>query len=169
MSLSDNKHLQSILIVEQPNLFFASQQFCIIKPIQPLKTQVKLNTVIMKNLMNSVTLLGNVGMTPAVKTFSNGKKMAILNLATGERKKDAEGRYAKSAFWHKLVVWGKTAELVEHYVGKGQRLYVEGRLVQHSWKAKTGNTRKDVRIEVSRIHFVNKKQSTQEVTDDLPF
>jgi single-strand DNA-binding protein len=134
-----------------------------------MQKPVNLNIVIMKNLMNSVTLLGNVGMTPAVKTFGNGKKMAILNLATGERKKDEEGRYTKAAFWHKLVVWGKTAELVEHYVGKGQRLYVEGRLVQQTKKTKTGDTRKDVRIQVSRIHFVNKKTKTEEITDALPF
>jgi len=164
----DNKRLQPILNNRIPNPHFPDLQFCINETTQTMQKQVNLN-IFMKNLMNSVTLLGNVGMTPAVKTFSNGKKMAILNLATGERKKDAEGRYTKSAFWHKLVVWGKTAELVEHYVGKGQRLYVEGKLVQHSWKAKTGNTRKDVRIEVNRIHFVNKKAKTEEMTDDLPF
>lgn len=119
--------------------------------------------------MNCVSLMGNVGMNPEVKTFGNGKKLALLSISTDERKKDGQGKYQRSSNWHKLVIRGKQAELVENYVGKGQRLFVEGKLVQKNWSDKQGKKRRTTEIEVTRLFFINKKNRQEAITDELPF
>jgi single-strand DNA-binding protein len=101
--------------------------------------------------------------------LENGRKMALLNIATGERKKNADGTYAKTTNWHKLVIWGRQAELVENYVGKGQRLFVEGKLVKRSWADKNGRKHNTTEIQVNKLFFINRKSEQQAITDDLPF
>lgn len=124
---------------------------------------------IMKNLVNAVTLLGNVGIHPEVRILSNGKKMAIISLATGERRRDKEGKFQRHVTWHKLVAWGKTADLVEHHVGKGQRLLVEGKLVKYQWAGAGGEARKANRVAIDRLFFINRKNKAEAVTEELPF
>lgn len=123
----------------------------------------------MKNLMNSVTLMGHVGVNPEVRIFKNGRKMATLSLATGERKKGPDGKFARSVTWHKLVGWGKNADLMENHVGKGQRLMIEGRLVKRSWQGRHGKNYSSTRVEVNKLYFLNLQNKKEAVTEDLPF
>lgn len=84
----------------------------------------------MKNLLNSVRLIGNVGYDPEIREFESGKKLAKLNLATNEKVTLVSGDVVNNTQWHRLVAWGNVAELFEKMVKKGSKLMVEGRL-QH--------------------------------------
>ena len=79
--------------------------------------------------VNKVTLLGNVGMDPEIRSSSMGTVIAKFSLATSYQAKDRE----KETEWHNLVVFGRMAEIVRDYVHKGDKLYVEGRLKTETW------------------------------------
>ena len=91
----------------------------------------------MVRTINSVQLLGRVGIEPEMRYTPGGTAVTNLRLATDRYRKDAE----TETDWHNVVVWGKTAEAVNEYVGKGQRVYVAGRLVQNSWEGDDGQRR----------------------------
>ena len=82
----------------------------------------------MSRSLNKVMLIGNVGNDPDVRTTSSGKSIANMSLATTRKWKDGSGEQREKTEWHRLTVWGKLVDVVERYVKKGDRLYVEGRL-----------------------------------------
>lgn len=105
----------------------------------------------MKNLRNSVQLIGNVGKEPQVRSFESGKTMASFSLATSESYLDANGKRVNNTQWHKVVAWGKTANFVESYIDKGNRIALEGKLVHRSYDDKEGTTKYITEIVVSEI------------------
>jgi len=82
----------------------------------------------MSRSLNKVMLIGNVGNDPDVRTTSSGKSIANMSLATTRKWKDGSGEQKEKTEWHRLTVWGKLVDVVERYVKKGDRLYVEGRI-----------------------------------------
>ncbi len=94
----------------------------------------------MKNLSNNVQLIGFLGNTPELKEFESGKKMANFSLATSDSYVNAQGQKIEDTQWHKVVAWGKTAELINNYVDKGNRIAVAGKLVHRSYTDKDNET-----------------------------
>ena len=84
----------------------------------------------MARTINKVELLGRVGIEPEMQYTPNGTAVTKLRLATDRYRKEGEN----GTDWHDIVVWGATAEAVNQYVAKGQRVYVAGRLVQNTWE-----------------------------------
>ena len=82
----------------------------------------------MSRSLNKIILIGNVGNDPDVRTTSSGTPMANMSLATTRTWKDGSGEQKEKTEWHQLTVWGKLVDVVERYVKKGDRLYVEGRI-----------------------------------------
>ncbi len=82
----------------------------------------------MSRSLNKVMLIGNVGSDPDVRTTSSGTPIANMSLATTRKWKDGSGEQKEKTEWHRLTVWGKLVDVVERYVKKGDRLYVEGRI-----------------------------------------
>jgi len=129
----------------------------------------------MKSLINSVRLMGHVGATPEVKSFDNGNKVANLRLATNEKQKNAKGETVDITHWHNLVFWGKSAELIEKYIGKGERIAIEGTLANRYYETKTGEKRQITEVRVDSFEFVGRKSQANSpaieasVADDLPF
>ena len=85
----------------------------------------------MAKTINRVELLGRVGKDPEMRYTSSGIAVTNLSLATDRQRKDGE----TTAEWHKVVCWAKLAEVTNEYVGKGDRLYVSGRLVHDSYES----------------------------------
>ena len=85
-------------------------------------------------LRNKVQLIGNLGSDPEVLTLESGRKLAKFSLATNESYRDNKGERQTNTQWHQVVAWGKTAELIETYVGKGKEVAVEGKLATRSWE-----------------------------------
>lgn len=82
----------------------------------------------MSRSLNKVMLIGNVGSEPEMRTTGSGTKFAKVSLATNRTFSDRSGQQQEKTEWHRLTFWDRLAELVEQYVHKGDRLYIEGRL-----------------------------------------
>ena len=82
----------------------------------------------MSRSLNKVMLIGNVGSDPEVRSTASGTRLAKMSLATNRQWTNKHGSEQEKTEWHRLTVWGKLADVVERYVKKGDRLYVEGRI-----------------------------------------
>lgn len=82
----------------------------------------------MSRSLNKVMLIGNVGADPEMRSTPGGMRIAKVSLATSRQFNDRSGQQQEKTEWHRLTFWDKLAELVERYVKKGDRLYVEGRI-----------------------------------------
>lgn len=92
----------------------------------------------MKNMRNSVRLLGHVGNAPKIKNFDSGKKRASFSLATQENYKNAQGEWVTDTQWHTVVAWGREAAIVEKFIDKGKEVSIEGKLVHSNYEDKNG-------------------------------
>ncbi len=84
--------------------------------------------------VNKVILVGNLGKDPEIRTLENGRKVANFSLATSESYKDRNGERVERTEWHNIVFWGPVADVIERYVKKGSKLYVEGKLRTRSYE-----------------------------------
>ena len=88
--------------------------------------------------INKVILVGNLGQEPDVRFSPKGTVIANLNLATGEAWKDQQGQLQERTEWHRIVMYGRTAEIARDYLHKGSKIYCEGRLQTRKWQDKQG-------------------------------
>lgn len=104
----------------------------------------------MSRSVNTVHLIGNVGGDPEIRSTQSGSRVARVSLATNRTWADAAGAKREKVEWHSLQVWGKLADVVEQWVKKGDRLYVEGR-IEYSKSEKDGDTRWFTNIVVQQL------------------
>lgn len=125
----------------------------------------------MNNLRNKVQLIGRLGQTPEVKKLDSGKIVANFSLATSDKYKNAKGELIENTEWHNLVAWGKTAEIIEKYVKKGNEIAIEGKLTNRSWEDKDGNNRYATEVLVSEVLLMGSKPAGNKTKkeDDLLF
>lgn len=88
--------------------------------------------------VNKVILVGNLGKDPEVRYTPGGQAVANFTIATNENWTDKQGQKQERTEWHRIVVWGKAAELCGEYLSKGRQVYVEGRLQTREWTNKEG-------------------------------
>lgn len=109
----------------------------------------------MSRSLNRVTLIGNLGADPEVRSTANGGRVANVSLATSRRWKGSNGENQEKTEWHRLVLWNNRgfnlADTVEKYCKKGDKLYVEGRIEYRSWQDKEGQTRYTTEINVQEL------------------
>jgi len=98
---------------------------------------------------NKVILIGNVGRDPEIRYMQSGEPIANFTLATNEVWNDKSGQRQERTEWHRVEVFGKTAQVVRDYVTKGKPIYVEGSIRYEEWTDKDGNKRNTTRIRVS--------------------
>ncbi len=94
----------------------------------------------MSRSLNKVMLIGNVGSDPEIRATASGSRVAKLRLATNRQWRDGSGGQQEKTEWHRLTFFGRLVDIVEQWVKKGDRLYVEGR-IEHSQTEKDGQTR----------------------------
>ncbi|MBS3913652.1 MAG: single-stranded DNA-binding protein [Bacteroidetes bacterium] len=111
----------------------------------------------MKNLRNSVQIIGYVGNAPEVRELNGGKMMARFSVATHEFYKNAAGEKVENTTWHNFVAWGTTAKYISQYVAKGREIAVEGKLTNRSYEDKNGEKRNVTEIEVNNVLLLGKK------------
>ena len=95
----------------------------------------------MSRSLNKVMLIGNVGTEPEIRAVGSGVRVAKLSLATNRRSKDKSGEWQEVTDWHHLTFWDKLADIVEQWVHKGDKIYVEGRLEYSQTQDDKGATR----------------------------
>jgi single-strand DNA-binding protein len=95
--------------------------------------------------VNKVILVGRLGKDPEIRHTSGGQSVANFSVATDETYKNRDGEKVKKTEWHRIVIWGKLAEIVESYLTKGSLVYLEGKIQSKEWE-KDGVTRYDKEI-----------------------
>lgn len=108
-------------------------------------------------MRNKVQLIGNLGMDPEMKTLESGKKLVKFSLATNESYKNAKGEKVEETQWHNLIAWGKTAEIANKYLKKGNEVAIEGKLVNRSYEDKEGVKRYITEIVVNEMLMLGGK------------
>ena len=91
--------------------------------------------------VNKVILIGNLGRDPEVRHTPSGAPVATFSIATNEAWNTREGQREERTEWHRVVAFGKLAEICGQYLKKGKQVYVEGRLQTRSWDDRDGNKR----------------------------
>lgn len=95
----------------------------------------------MSRSLNKVMLIGNVGAEPEIRQTASGTKLAKVSLATNRTFNDRSGQQQDKTEWHRLTFWDRLADIVERYVHKGDRLYIEGRLEYSQTEEEQGGVR----------------------------
>lgn len=104
--------------------------------------------------VNKVIILGRLGRDPEMRYTANGTGVCTLSLATSETWNDKSGQKNERTEWHRVVVWGKLAELCNQYLTKGRQAYVEGKLQTRAWDDKDGNKRYTTEINATTVQFI---------------
>jgi single-strand DNA-binding protein len=104
--------------------------------------------------VNKVIVIGRLGADPEVKTVGSGQQVARLSVATSENWTDREGQKQERTEWHRIVAWGKLADLCGKYLVKGRQVYIEGRLQTRSWEDPQGQKRYTTEIVANNVQFL---------------
>ncbi|HEY3359975.1 MAG TPA: single-stranded DNA-binding protein, partial [Polyangia bacterium] len=104
--------------------------------------------------VNRAIIVGNLGKTPELRRTPSGEAVCDLSVATSEHITDKQGVRSERTEWHKVVVWGRSAESCVTYLGKGRPVCVEGRLRTRKWDDRDGHKRWTTEIVASRVHFL---------------
>ena len=115
----------------------------------------------MNNLRNNVQLIGNLGVDPEVKELGKGRKMARIALATQETYKNNKGERITDTQWHNLIAWGKTAEIAEKYLKKGNEVAVSGKIQSRNFEDKEGKKRYITEIVINDLLMLRKAANNQ--------
>ena len=104
--------------------------------------------------VNKVILVGRLGQNPEVRYTPSGAAVANFSVATNESWTDKSGQKQERTEWHRVVVWGKLAELCSQYLSKGRQCYVEGRLQTRQWQDKDNQTKYTTEVQAQTIQFL---------------
>ncbi|MCL1139923.1 single-stranded DNA-binding protein [Shewanella pneumatophori] len=100
--------------------------------------------------VNKVILVGNLGQDPEVRYMPNGNAVANITVATSESWKDQQGQQQERTEWHRVVMFGKLAEITGEYLRKGSQVYLEGKLQTRKWKDQSGQDRYSTEVVVDQ-------------------
>ena len=104
--------------------------------------------------VNKVILIGHLGADPDMRYTPSGAGVCELRLATSESWKDKNGQRQERTEWHRIVVWGKTAEICAKYLAKGRQVFIEGRIQTRSYDDKEGQKRYITEIIAADVQFL---------------
>jgi single-strand DNA-binding protein len=119
--------------------------------------------------LNKATLIGNLGADPEVRSTSGGNRVATFSLATSRTWNAANGERQEKTEWHRCVVWNaktsQLADIVERYLKKGDKVYVEGRIEYRQWQDKEGQTRYSTEINVRELLMLSGRSGGADAFD----
>lgn len=104
--------------------------------------------------VNKVILVGRLGRDPETRYTGGGQAVANFSVATDETYKDRNGERQKRTEWHKIVVWGKQAEIAQQYLKKGSLVFIEGRIQSREWQDKEGQKRTSFEIVANNFRML---------------
>jgi len=106
--------------------------------------------------VNKVILIGNLGSDPQVRYTPQGTAVANFNIATTERFNNKAGEREERTEWHRIVAWGKLAEICQQYLKKGKQVYIEGRLQTRQWEDQQGQKRQSTEIVAQNMQMLGR-------------
>ena len=107
--------------------------------------------------VNKVILVGNLGANPEMRFTQGGTPVANLRIATTERWTDKSGQRQETTEWHRVVLWGKQAELAGQYLTKGRQVYVEGKIRTRQWQDQQGQKRYSTEVVAQNIQMLGSR------------
>jgi single-strand DNA-binding protein len=114
--------------------------------------------------VNKVILIGNLGRDPEVRFTQGGTPVANFTMATTDRWSDPSGEKKERTEWHRIVVWGKQAEVAGEYLRKGRPVYVEGSLQTREWVDRDGNKRYTTEVRAQRLQLLGRAEDRATAT-----
>jgi len=108
--------------------------------------------------VNKVILVGNLGRDPEVRFTQGGSPVANFTLATNEVWNDKAGARQERTEWHRVVAWGKTAEIARDHLSKGKQVYIEGSLQTRQWEDRDGNKRSTTEVKANRLVLLGRAE-----------
>jgi single-strand DNA-binding protein len=112
----------------------------------------------MSNGLNKVLIIGNLGADPEIKYTQAGSPVANLSVATSERWKDKNtGEQKEQVEWHRVVIFGRLAEIAEQYLKKGSKIFVEGKLQTRDWEDSEGKKRYTTEVVAREMTMLDSK------------
>jgi single-strand DNA-binding protein len=118
--------------------------------------------------VNKVIIVGNVGRDPEVRYTQSGRAVASFSVATSERFQDKEGQPQERTEWHRVVAWGRLAEICGEYLRKGKQVYVEGRLQTRDWEDKDGHKRYTTEVIANVMQMLGRRGEDGGMSDEGP-
>jgi single-strand DNA-binding protein len=120
--------------------------------------------------VNKVILVGNLGANPEMRFTQGGQAVANLRIATTERWTDRAGQKQEATEWHRVVVWGKQAEIVGQYLTKGRQVYIEGSIRTRQWQDQQGQKRYTTEIVARNVQMLGGRgeRAADEATATVP-
>lgn len=112
--------------------------------------------------VNKVIIIGRLGQDPELKTIPSGQQVARLNVATSESFTGKDGSKQERTEWHRIVAWGKLADLCGRYLTKGRQVYIEGKLNTRSWEDQQGQKKYSTEIVANTVQFLGSNQQQGE-------
>lgn len=112
--------------------------------------------------VNKVILIGNLGRDPEVRYMPSGDAVANITIATTETWKDKGGEKQEQTEWHRVAMFGKTAEIAGEYLKKGSQVYIEGKLQTRKWTDKEGQERYTTEIRADRMQMLGSRSGGSE-------
>lgn len=109
--------------------------------------------------LNKVMLIGRVTKDPEIRTLQTGQAVATFSVATNRQWKDAQGQRQEKGEFHNIVAWRKLAEIIQQYVKKGSKLYLEGRLETRSWEDPQGQKKYRTEVVLDNMIMLDSKGS----------
>ncbi len=132
-------------------------------------------------MLNKTLLIGNLGADVEIRSTRNKTAVANFRVATTERWKDGQGEQQEATEWHRIVAFGRLAEICGEYLAKGSRVYIEGRLQTRKWEDSEGNIRFTTEIVAREMKMLGNGDKADHVpappedsheppiSDDVPF
>lgn len=114
--------------------------------------------------VNKVILIGNLGADPEIRYLSNGTAVANFRMATTENRLNRLGEKVTITEWHRIVAFGRLAEICGEYLNKGKQVYIEGRLRTRSWEDKDGNKKWTTEIIATQMQMLGAPGISVEAT-----
>lgn len=109
--------------------------------------------------LNKAMIIGRLGQDPDVRYTQSNTAVANMSIATSERYKDKSGEWKETTEWHRVVAWGRTAEICQEYLKKGSQVYIEGPIQTRQWEDKEGQTRYTTEIKALKMTMLDSKGS----------
>lgn len=111
----------------------------------------------MNAIKNKVQLIGHLGQDPDISGDESGKRKAELSVATNESYRNAKGEKITDTQWHRVIAWGKLAEIAEKYLSKGTEIAIEGKLINNHYTDKQGIKRYVTEIHANELLILSKR------------
>ncbi len=108
--------------------------------------------------INKVILIGNLGGDPELRYTGGGTAVCNFTVATNESYKDKDGNMVEKTEWHRVVAWGRLAEICGEYLKKGRQVFIEGSLQTDKWEDKDGNTRYTTEVKAREMQMLGSRE-----------